>query len=109
MRTFLEEQENLGFLKRNDPNTEIIELAYPIARKIDQMLPFQKLETAIMMNEGQKTLMIFYFNGDSYLSAGKIMANLGVGPYRLENRMDAFCNGASNLTIWAIWDCSRQV
>ena len=31
-----------------------------------------------------------------------------MGPYRLENRIDAFCNGASNLTIWAIWDCSRN-
>ena len=52
--------------------------------------------------------MIFYFNGESYVEAGKIMADLGPGPFKFENRIDAFCDGASNITIWAVWDCSRK-
>ena len=52
--------------------------------------------------------MVFYFNGESILEAGKIIVDLGCGPFRLENRIDAFCNGASNVTIWAVWDCSRK-
>ena len=55
------------------------------------------------------TLVVFYFNGVSYVEAGKIVTNLGVGPFHLENRMDSFCKGAANVTVWALWDCPREV
>ena len=56
-----------------------------------------------------ETLVVFYFNGEAYLDKGKIVADLGTGPFLLENRIDSFCKGASNVTIWAVWDCSSKL
>ena len=61
-----------------------------------------------MIDEDLETLIIFFFSGESYLERGKIVTNLGFGPFHLENKIDAFCKGASHVTIWAIWDCPRQ-
>ena len=55
------------------------------------------------------TLVVFYYNGISYVEAGKIVCDLGVGPFHLENRMDSLCKGAANVVVWALWDCSREV
>ena len=62
-----------------------------------------------MDDEECMTLVVFYFNGISYVEAGKIVCDLGVGPFHLENRMDTFCKGAVNVRVWALWDCSREV
>ena len=105
--TFLAEQKNLGLLKKGDPNTEIINLLYPFARKIGLFRTFSTTEASILMDESRETLIVFFFNGESYLERGKIVTNLGYGPFHLENKIEAFCKGASHVTIWAVWDCSR--
>ena len=96
-------------MDRDDPNTEVFELNYPLGKKIEQFRVFTRLEGPILEDEESMTLVVFYFNGISYIEAGKIVTNLGVGPFHLENRMDAFCKGADHVTVWALWDCSREV
>ena len=106
---YMSEQANLGFYKREDPNTEVIELLYPITAKKELYRTFSRLECKLLDIDNQEILVIFFFNGESHLVAGKIVTDLGVGPFHLENRMDSLCKGASNITIWAIWNCSREV
>ena len=53
--------------------------------------------------------MIFYYTGESCVKAGKIEVDLGAGPFPIENKIDGFCEGLTNLTTWAIWDCARTV
>ena len=106
---FLSELENLGFYKRDDPKTKVIELLYPVTSKKAQFSTFSRAEVDIFDVEDEDVLVIFFFQGESYLVDGKIVAELGVGPIHLENRIDSFCKGASNVTIWAVWDCSRQI
>ena len=107
---FLAEQANSGFLDRDDPNTQVIQLNYPVSKKTEQYRVFGQLENRIRDDEdNEQTLMIFYFTGESSLKGGKIVTDLGVGPFPIEKRVNGFCQGATNLTTWAIWDCPRQL
>ena len=106
---FIAEQENSGFLNREDPRTQVIQLNYPVSKKTEQYRVFGQLENRIRDDEdGEETLLIFYFTGESSIKGGKIVTDLGVGPFPIEKKVDGFCQGATNLTTWAIWDCPRQ-
>ena len=105
---FLSEQENLGFYKRGDPKTKVIELLYPINMKV-LLSELTQLEAELLAIDDEEILVTFFFNGESYLIDGKIAVELGDESFQLENRINSFCKGANNVTIWAVWDCSRQV
>ena len=82
---------------------------HPVAKKIEQVKPFANLEHALINDPNkEETLIIFYFTGESYVKNGKIETDLGVGPLPIENRILGFGQGLTNITIWAVWDCSRH-
>ena len=106
--TFLREQENLGLYKRDEQGYETIELLYPLSKKIENQRTFARLEADIVnTDESCQILIVFFFNGESWIESGKVVTNMGAGPIHLENKVNSFCKGAENVTIWAVWDCSR--
>ena len=40
--------DNLGIIKKNDPNSKYFELSYPVSKIAEQSRAFINLETAIM-------------------------------------------------------------
>ena len=96
---------NAGFLKRDDPDTRFVELNQPMPKRAYLKL-FGDLENALR-NSSDDTLMVCYYNGESDLAGGKICVDFGAGPFPIEKKFDAFCEGLDNLTIWVIYDCPR--
>ena len=45
------EQENLGFYKKDDPNTEFIELLYPLEEKEEVSQIFQRFEAHLIEDD----------------------------------------------------------
>lgn len=103
------EQENLGFYKKEDPNTESIELLYPMAEMEEVFRIVARLEERFLTDNDSEILLVFYYSGESYLIDDKIAVDLGCGLFSLEKSHDLLCIGAPHIKRLFVWDCSRKV
>ena len=106
---WMTEQENLGFYKKEDPNTESIELLYPMADMEEVFLILSRLEERLITDNDSDILIVLYYNGESYLIDDKITVELGCGLISLEKMFDLTCMGAAHIKRLHVWDCSRKV
>ena len=99
--------KSAGILKPNATNMKVIELATPVESKRVLFKTLTDLE-ALVYETDNEVLLFVYFSGKSWLSSGCIETDLGIGPFPIESKILRFAEGATNLTVWAIWDCGRE-
>ena len=99
--------KSAGILKPGAANMKVIELATPVESKRVLFKTLTDLE-AMVYETDNEVLLFVYFSGKSWLSSGCIETDLGIGPFPVESKILRFAEGATNLTVWAIWDCGRD-